>query len=190
MTRHTLNRLILAVLLSGSAALLYGCGGGDNRPPVPRRHAYPRMAVPDSVQLDTVVAGRRIRAAVHGRPTVPQSDWLNLDYPGATLHIAFNSVASDRMAAELDNRRQRMSLNLGGAPARTAHFTTADSVYECVLVTAEVPVLTPIQLLGTDGRSRLVYAALRLHTAPAPNAIDSLTPMLQLVTADLHKVLE
>lgn len=167
---------------------LAACGGGE-RTPVPRRHAYPRMAVPAGTALDTLVDGLRFRGVIHGSPTLPRPDWLDIAYPGAVLHLAVRRVEPAQLQTELADRRQRLSLNIGGAPARTEHLTSADGRLEYVIVTSETPVLTPVQLLGTDGRGTIVSGALELSAVPPPAATDSLAPLLHLVTDDLKNIL-
>lgn len=65
--------------------------------------------------------------------------WLTLHYPvyNADVYVTFSEVdGADALIAVLDNRRERMSLNLNGAHASTIHVTSADGTFETALVEA------------------------------------------------------
>ncbi|MCM1067838.1 MAG: hypothetical protein NC418_09735 [Muribaculaceae bacterium] len=166
-----------ATIILAAALLAAAC---DSRPEgersVPRRYAYPRTA-----ELDTAVClygsgGLTLSMSRSAQVTSERTGWLTAAYPtlGATLYLSSTRPGSaDALAAAVANRRQRISLNLGGATARTDALRT-DAGFDCELVVCSDGVSTPVQFIATDG-TLLVSGAFVLsgRTAPA----DSLRPI-------------
>lgn len=94
-------RLILLTLIAGTVA---GCSGntekgkntGGDVAPVPRRHAYPRIVIPDSLYSDMVVGTTALHIAVSDAAIVTQrisdagnSQFVNAAYPKFNSTIFF-----------------------------------------------------------------------------------------------------
>lgn len=155
-----------------AALILAGCSTGETHP-VPKRTAYPRTAVlPDSTTLSTVGP---IKLKINSSAAIshPRADWLDAKYTdlGATLHLSTMQNADE---ADKANRRERISLNLGGVSATIKSFTTP-SGFDCeVISTAEGPA-TPVQFLAVrDGQMLSGAFVLSGKTTPA----DSIRPIV------------
>ena len=171
-----------AILMS----LLAACGGRDEAP-VPRRRAYPRIAVADSAYVRVAGAAMPFEAntAAEAR-TDSGGRWLTLHYPvyNADVYVTFSEVdGAEALIAVLDNRRERMSLSLNGAHASTIHVTSADGTFETALVEAPGSGTT-LQFVSTDGGRRVVSGAVRLDV-PASAPYDSLQPVVAALRRDL-----
>ncbi|MDE6498344.1 MAG: hypothetical protein K2L21_06775 [Muribaculaceae bacterium] len=179
---------VIAIL----AAMLAACGGSDGRDAVPKPRAYPRIAVADSVFAPVPGAAIPFEACTAAQAQVDSAGrWITLSYPayGATVYVTLSEAPDqERMAAMIDNRRERMSLNLNGAPASTGHITSLDGSFEGVLL--EAPGTgTPLQFLATDGYRRLVSGVAQLSTAgTAPH--DSVRPILAALRRDIIHALK
>lgn len=149
------------------------CGGDDGRA-MPRRYAYPRVEVLDSVRTHYKIGGADVALSREASVSRPTAEWATVTYErlGATLYLSVTEPAD--MASALANRRQRISLNIGSATA-TTHRLHTDGGFDVEIVTVPTGAATPVQFLATDGR-RLVSGAFTLagRTEPA----DSLRPIV------------
>lgn len=169
-------------------SVLAGC---NSRPAdVPRRYAYPRVAVPDSVRVRHSLGGLALELSADAAVSYPSEQWLDASYPalGATLHLAARqTTGQENLRQEIANRRQRISLNLGSATARSDRFTTAHG-FDCELVVSAEGVSTPVQFIacGTDGKMLTGAVVLNGPTAPA----DSLQPIVKALEREVFTMLE
>ncbi|MDE6541399.1 MAG: hypothetical protein K2L74_05250 [Muribaculaceae bacterium] len=176
----SLTAIMLTCALAAAA-----CGGDGGASPTPRRHAYPRPELYDSCYTQAqqapvawaVCCGAVCTADSGGR-------WLTTDYPlyNARIYITFTPAAdSAAIAAAIANRRQRISLNLAGAPATTTHVASADGSFDAALV--EAPGTTmPLQFVATDGHSMVVSGAVHTDTA---EPYDSVRPTVEALRRDI-----
>ena len=183
--------LTRTLIISGALALLAtGCGGSDDSSAVPRRRAYPRMALEaDSTGRTMVLDGLclRINRAASVRTDSLRPGWADVEYPaalGATLYLSLTKPESP--AEAVANRRQRISLNLGDAPARAEEFINGP--WACTLVYSDrASLTTPVQILATHADGRLLSGAAVLRE-PGTDA-DSIRPLVELLRDDARALL-
>ncbi|MDE6277519.1 MAG: hypothetical protein K2M06_05355 [Muribaculaceae bacterium] len=186
---NRLSRLSLYVLAWGPAVLT-GCSGGDDSTAVPRRRAYPRLWVEaDTCGRAAELGGveMRINRAATFRHDSLRADWADIEYPaalGATFHLSLTCPGS--LPEAVANRRQRMALNLGDAPARSEEFHSGP--WACTLVFSDrAGLTTPVQILASNADGRLLSGAVALK-APGTDA-DSIRPLLELLRDDARTLL-
>lgn len=160
--------------------------------PTPRRHAYPRVAVADSVYAAADSFAPHFETNLATRLERPAPGQLSIIYPAyhATVYVTAQELTPDRLETALDNRRERISLNLSGAAATTEHFSSDNNMYDCVLVTAGDATTTPVQFLATDGTSTLVSGAAYFGGIDATTSADSIAPIVAAIKRDLHHALK
>ena len=106
----------LFILLTGDCT-----GRTDSSSAVPRRTAYPRIELYDSVYRPVSLT-LPVRIMVNDSTTVDiasHSDaatWIDVRYPryGATLRLTLSRLEGDSLLMAIANRRERMALNAGG----------------------------------------------------------------------------
>lgn len=172
-----------SIAIALAALLLTACSDGGPRP-VPKRKAYPRTAVlPDSA---VVISAGPLTMNLNASATItrPRPDWIDAEYKslGATLHLSANGHSDKTDEA---NRRERISMNIGGASAYVKSFTTPAG-YRCEIVsTAEGPA-TPVQFIAIrDGQMLCGVFVLSGKTTPA----DSIRPIVQELEREAAAIL-
>lgn len=189
MNRRNLLWIAVAVAAVAVSALIYVHYAPAEPPAIPRRVAYPRVyAYPDSfVAIDSLPLALQANAgAVVSRP---RPNWVDIAYPayGAVVHLTILDTDPNHLAAELDNRRQRIDLNLNGAAASAR--TIDNGRFQSLIVTATDPIATPVQVLATDNSRYVVSGSAYFeHLSPLANR-DSLAPMVSRIEADLVEAL-
>ena len=179
-----MKRLICYIL---AAATLAACGtGADDGGSVPRRRAYPRL--PEYGENYTPAPGAAARYYVNSSAELSVDSggrWITVRYPlyDAEVYVTVSRAASQKeLQAVLDNRRERMALNIGGAQATTEHVASPDS-FVGVVVGAPGTVM-PVQFVATDGVACVVSGAARLNVgADAP--YDSISPVVRTLSRDI-----
>lgn len=175
-------------------ALATGCGGspaGTPTPAVPPAEAYPRPALPAADTLvavdDTGLAVNPAAKVVTAPTEAPGAKAITVTYPGLGVHIYYTvrPVPAVDMKAAIENRLERMSLNLGGIPARTDH-TADDSTLEGILLTARSGSQTPVQLL-VAGDGILVSGTAFIDDARATTNYDSIRPLVDMLYDDMSR---
>lgn len=175
------------VLLSFIIILLGACAKKEQ--PVPRRHAYPRVEAYDTLRTVYTLGERDsfprpIVLTINSQADVEQTrpQWLDATFPryGAQLHLSLVPASPEALA----NRRQRISLNVGGADARTDSYHTGD--YQADIVVAPHGVATPVQFLAYNSEN-LISGAFVLpgNTEPA----DSLAPIIDLLYNEAFRII-
>lgn len=185
-------RLAIPVIVG---VIVGGCSGSNTSapptPPAPLAEAYPRLALPTT---DTIVVDTHTGLGVNPSATVvavstadPGTKAITVTYPGTGVHIYYTvrPVSADDMKAAIDNRLERMSLNLGGVPAQTEH-TAPDSPSEGVLLTARSGVQTPVQLLVADA-DFVVSGTAFIDDARATTNYDSIRPIIEMLRDDMSR---
>lgn len=174
--------LLIPLLLVAVSAC--GDGGGDV---TPRRHGFPRVQLYDSVYVAADSFPLHFEVNSQAVCRVPRRGWLDVAYPsyGAILHVSALNCSGERLASELDKRRERMSLNLYGSSAETIHVSSADSTFEAVLLVSGDAVNTPVQFLATDGRNLLVTGSAYLPGVRAESQADSIAPQVGALKRDI-----
>lgn len=180
-----MKKFVKAVLAAALLAVVASaCGGGEENS-VPRRRAYARVDTYPAEYRAVEVGGIPLEINTSAAAASPREGWLDVRYTryGATLHLAVarpDAAARDQAVA---NRRQRMSLNLGGATAEQT--TLAGDTYMCELLVSRDAVATPVQLLAVGADGTLVSGAAVIAGRTEP--VDSLRPVVDALRADaLH----
>lgn len=168
-----------AILLFAAALLATACGDSHSGDAVPRRQAYQRIAALDTATTDYAL-GKNIRLALSSSAdtTGNREGWLTARYApiGATLYLsATDEPDEEALRRAVANRRQRISLNLGGAVARTDNYATA-SGFDCEAVVCFDGCATPVQFIATRG-NELVSGAFVLSGKASP--ADSVRPVIE-----------
>lgn len=182
MMTRTLLSLVATVALAA-------CGSGDPAPAIPRRIAYPRPQLPDTVMqpVDSLpVSFLANAAAIVSRPA---PGWLNIAYPslGATIHVTFSPVDDSTIGEVRANRLERLLLNSGDRPSSRREYIN-QAGYDILTVVTEGSA-TPVQFLATDGSTIVVSGAAYFSDPRAATATDSMAPIIGAVVADIDRSL-
>ncbi len=174
---------IFAILIV--SVIFCGC---SNRKPVPRREAYPRVQL-----LDTVMVAAEAPAyfLVNSQARVEQSreDWLTVAYDtyGATMYVTFTETLPSSVDEVKRNRMERLLLNSGEQLSHHSEFTTSYG-YDVVLSYSE-GTATPLQFIATDNSSMVVSGAVYFANPKAPEAVDSITPVIDALRGDIMRAM-
>lgn len=172
------------------ALFLVSCANNADSEAVPRRYAYPRVEAIDTLTQTRKVEGIDITLSRSAQLSTQRPDWLTAHYPslGATLHL---TVMRFKTPAGLDdalaNRRQRISLNLGGATAITKNYENGHG-FAIEEVTAPEGVTTPVQFIAADASNTLVSGVFTIDGGIAP--VDSLRPVVEQIEAEAGRIIE
>lgn len=183
----------LAVIVFAISAVSCGGEGGAEQAAVPRRVAYPRLSLPKA-EYDTVpFYGHSL---IFNRSAVVETElaengnhWFTATYPdmdGSQLMVTAIKIAPEAIAPILDNRAERINLNLSGNPGEV--FELDDSILSGQVIVSR-SISTPIQFLATDNRSLVVSGALYMPKLSA-HTRDSLAPTIDYVFNDVVAMLE
>lgn len=194
-----MNRSKLFMTLPLVLIVAMGCVGNHNEQntvDIPRRVAYPRIEIYDTIY--NAISGLPINmevnaATVVSRPATEKADviWLDIDYPlyKATLHCTLMATDAEKTPLIVDNRTQRMSLNLGDNAATQLTVPSRSGNYDSVILSTTGQTLTPVQFLAV-GSEWIVSGALQWHSA-MPTSADSISPIVEAVNNDvIHTLLE
>lgn len=164
------------------------CGGeASQSEAIPRPHSYPRLNVYPAhyTSPGSLPCGFRINNYTDLSCTSNHSSlWANISYPlyNATLRCTFTPATQAQQAEIIDNRLQRMGMNLGDNAAEQTTVASADSSFTSTLLRSSGPTITPLQFLSTSPHW-VVSGALEMPSA-AVN-IDSVRPLIDAVYADI-----
>ena len=145
----TLAALALALSMSS-------CGGKGDAGYAPRPQAYPRIEFPDSVYVPIEIGGVTMlfndSTEIHESPSgAMRGAWIDVRYKCLTSpELYLTLTQSDdtlEIAEALENRRERLALNLGQERAELIELTSRGG-WDCQLVVARASVTTPVQVLA------------------------------------------
>lgn len=180
MTRTSLIITITALIL------LTGCRNDDNT--VPRRYAYPRIELYDTIYKHVITSPVNIEVNSSALAEISHRSihdtWINVRYPRyhATLSLTLIETSDDGLKEALRNRNERMSLNLNGINCRTYESTHKDM--SGIVLVAESPCVTPVQILATDHQSLLLTGALTFD-GDKERTVEEISPVVNAVKEDL-----
>ena len=190
--RVSLSVLIpIWVLAIAFAFSVSECGAGGGRDvAVPRRTAYPRIALYDTVysavdRLPVVMevnAGAMVSRA--SRDGKQDDNWVNVRYDryGATLYCTYTPITSATFAVVLDNRMERIGLNVGNLTTDVTAIATPTGITGSVLMTPAAKA-TPIQFIATDSTTFVLTGALYFDRSEIET--DSVMPVIEAVREDV-----
>lgn len=170
--------------------LLNSCDGGGRA--VPRPEGYPRIALYEAVyrsdSIGPVIFESNAGTAVtERRQGADGTGWLTLAYPryGAILYLTASPATASTLGAIIDNRLERISLNIGGATTELTELTGKGGWHGRLTLTPSGSA-TPLQILATSPRGDCVVSgALFLEGAATATSPDSLAPALEAVRDDI-----
>lgn len=195
--RKSVKNNVLMFLAVIMLTAMWGCGRKGDRP-VPRPQAYPRIEFPDSVYVPVEVGGVTMlfndATEIHESPSgAMKGAWIDVRYKCLTtpeLYLTLTqSDDSVEMDLALDNRRERMALNLGQESAELVELTSRGG-WNCQLVVARASVTTPVQLLAwKDGE--MLSGALVVNVPDSLSADPAyIAPVVEGVERDMLTLLK
>lgn len=152
---------------------------------VPRRTAFPRVpALSDSMIVQKVgnVCFELNADALARRPS---DIWLDAVYTslGATMHLSVNHLESVKALEDAyNNRLQRISLNLGDAPAEVSHVVNSHD-FDCEMVVALEGVATPVQFIAAGPGGTFVSGSFVISGKFEP--ADSIRPVVDALQSQV-----
>lgn len=179
-----MNRLPL--LAAAMLLITASCTDTSNRP-MPRRTAFPRVNLYDTIYTAVRVGNVHLAVNAQATTTFPRQQWIDVAYPryGATLHLSVVNISTDEMSDAIDNRMQRIALNLGDATAEQFDFSSEN--FSCRLIVAPEAGQTPVQLLATNNSTIISGTAVFSgNTTP----IDSIRPIVDAIAKDALYLLQ
>lgn len=188
--------ILPASVLIASALLLSGsCSTHDDRShTVPKPEAWPRIEMPAETFTQHEFGGTLIElnsSATVSRQEKDGGIWVDVTYPtfnNARLYLTILTPTSEEALAEaIENRRERMELNTGGAVTELTELTS-DGGWEGLLAVTRSSLTTPVQLIAHDGH-RLLSGALYLNFPPGTPA-DSVAPIVKTMRRDMLHALK
>ncbi len=182
--------MIRHLLIAASIAVGLGACTRGADTPVPRRTAYPRPQLIDTLMRDVSCAGVTIPVNARAAIDSPRAGWLNVSYPmyGATIHITVSRAEAAAIDEVRRNRMERLMLNSGALPGRQLEWTNGAGMQ--VMAVRTPGATTPLQFLATDGTSAVVSAAVFFPGLRPDAPYDSISPILDIIQADITRCLD
>lgn len=171
------------LILIAFAVALAACGPKDAGTAVPRRTAYARVAeYPDSTRtIDVGPLSMLVNSYAEVTETAP--GWADVSYPlyGAAIHLTARHFA-DRaeLDAAIDNREERIALNLGDNTAEQTEFVNKAD-FSCLVVRTLAADPVPVQFLAVGPRGDMLSGSVAFFGRTEP--YDSVAPMVDALYA-------
>ncbi|MDE6317766.1 MAG: hypothetical protein K2L73_05150 [Muribaculaceae bacterium] len=169
-------------------------GSGNS---VPRRHAYHRIPLPDSTFTEIAVGPTGLNISVNTAATCSiradesgRSRFVDITYPdiNSIIYMTVTPVDHSTINSVIDNRLDRIALNLSGADPELIDFDTPAG-FENKLIVTHAGISTPVQFLSTDGKSLVVSGVAFIKDA-TPATVDSLAPIADILQRDITHTLK
>lgn len=189
--RHSI--MIPAVLTA--LVFMTACRKDDSGHHVPKPEAWPRIEIPESTyrtyDLGGVTVTLNASADMHTRPA-RDGIWADIVYPqfpGATIYLSLlETDGSNRLRKAVENRRERMALNAGGAATEITRLES-DGGWNGEIAVTHSSITTPVQILAHDKKRMILSGALYLDY-PSQTSPDSIAPIVKAVSRDLTETLK
>jgi len=181
------------MLVSAACLLCASCaGGGAGDAAVPRRPGYARVAEYPARYSAVDSLPLRIEANSSAETSIERmadgSVWLNVTYPAykARVYYTFTPVDAGKVEAALENRAERIGLNIGNAQPESEHFTTPEGYY-VTLVKAPSALPMPVHFLAVnpDNPRWLVSGSAMLYGVGLQASADSISPVIDTIYRDI-----
>ncbi len=184
-----MKTLLHLLIASCTILMLTGCGGSDSRHAIPRRTAYPRPQLPDTVLTACEKAPLHFEINAEANAATPREGWLDINYPmlGATVHVTFTETTAEGIDEIRHNRMERLMLNSSDRPSTHSEFTNPAGFD--VLISETDGAATPLQFLATDSRRWVVSGAVYFSDPDAGASSDSIRPMVDALRRDIIKAM-
>lgn len=165
----------------------------DGDVPVPKPYAWPRIDLyPTEYScMDSLDAS----FCVNSGATVIIKDRgergaADIVYPryGATVYVTVLSRVKD-LDAEVAGRKERIARNLGDKAADRMLFTSADSTFNGIVVSAKSLSQTPVQLAAINRPKGIVVSATAFFEKPLDaGSYDSIAPIIEALRVDMDSM--
>lgn len=170
------------------AAVISGC---RNDVATPRQLAFPRIVTCDTIYhpVDNAVIPIDINTSAVVDVT-NRGRWIDAYYPTyhGKLSLTLDKYRhSDSIRAAIDNRVERMSINVGDFTAEQTDLHSPDGVHSVILVTS-AGCVTPVQFLATDRRRLLVSGSFSFDNPVTKHKADSLAPVIDALRSDIIRL--
>lgn len=165
----------------------------ENIKPIPRRTAYPRITVCDTLYKKTSllpinfeINAEATAINLKRNHTNDKSLWVDINYPiyNGTLSCTF-SQAADSISINkiLDNRTERIALNLGESSFEITDINTPHGISGKIFLT-QTNMVTPLMFLATNHHNWVLSGSFGFNLSQTIN-YDSVAPILDAVNYDL-----
>ncbi len=168
--------------------------GGDERPAVPRRYAYPRIETYSQDYKGVTGSGVTFdinsEAITETDSIAGDARWLSLFYPryNATLYITVTRSTADQIDDVINNRKERMMLNNHSAATKIIGPFVSDR-FTCTALYAPSGSSTPVQFLASDRDRWVVSGAAFFHDPAAVENADSVRPVVDALMDDVSRLM-
>lgn len=181
-------RCVALAMAVATVALLAVACGGRRQVDVPRRTAYCRINLYDTVYA--AVSGLPLRLDVNTSAVVAVDSLgrgLDIVYPryGATVYCSLTAVDSSTVGSALLNRMERISANLGDNMSHTLERENRYG-FRTLMVVADGASQTPVQFIATD--NRLMVSGVAFFEDARPD-FDSISPVYGAIERDMSHLL-
>lgn len=185
-----MRALIPAIL---AALMATACTSDTTHNPVPRRTAFPRIALHDSVYTpaDSLPVHLELNSVLAPHVTLRPdgSAWLTARYPAynATLYVTVSPVDETTVESVIDNRTERIHLNINGAGMSIEEADNAAGYHSNIVATVS-PSSTPLQFIAvkSDRPRWVVSGSVFFDGISASTPLDSIKPVHDAVRRDLR----
>lgn len=186
MFRIELALAVLAIAIASMACT----GGGDERQTAPLPTAYPRPAALADSSVEVSAGPVSMRVSASAKVVAQKANALDIAYSpyNSTLYLATNPGVAN-LAREVDNRTQRMAMNLQGAGAVQTDIDLPAG--HAVVVRATSTVQTPVQFVAVDTvHSTIVSGAWFMHDWSQATPYDSVRPVADILEREAITILQ
>lgn len=182
-------RLLLVTIIVGG---LSNCTGDKAGVAIPRRHAYPRIELPQENYYDVNVGCNELHISVndvatYNRRTAEDGKtcFIDVSYPKINTTIFYTITPVDHTTIEdvIANRLERIRLNLGDRDTELIEFNSTEGFENKVLV-SHGDISTPVQFISTDGGNVVVSGVAFIKEA-SPATADSIAPIVDVMRREV-----
>lgn len=192
--RSILLHTLIAIALASCSGSHENSSG--TQAAIPRRHAYPRIALPDSAftAVDAKEVTLQVNSAVIDSIVKRNGDngavFIDIRYPNlhSAIYITITPVSPSSIAGVIANRIERVGLNLGDSNAEMIDFDN-NAGFESKMFVTRADISTPVQFISTDGRDIVVSGVAYVADASKEHA-DSLSPVTAMMRRDILHLLK
>lgn len=188
-------RLRIAVcVITATAIWLSSCSHRDSNAAVPKPEAWPRIEIPAEQFTDHTFGNACLplnSAAQVSEQRKDDGTWIDVTYPtflNARLYLTLLTTANpEDLKTVLDNRRERMELNTGGAVTELTELTS-EGGWDALLAVTRSSMTTPVQFVANDGKN--VLSGVLYLNFPTGTPADSVAPIVKTVRRDMLHALK
>ncbi len=162
----------------------------DSAAAVPRREAYPRLQLYDTIYA--AQPGLPLHIELNSASTVEIEHrpdgvvWLSQHYPSYSITVFYTLLPGDRhsISEALQRSLSRLTDNIGGASADRSEAESPNGFYNYILRPRGLNPF-PLQFISTDGDAWLITASATYTDGHLPASADSVAPMLSALRRDM-----